>query len=1373
MLRAVRALRLTFGQDVERTEPRDAYLGLLRGFAALDDMWEADDRFTGLGLFTMDMFDRVVAERPDGGPGADREAYRRVLSEAAFAGPGATLAHFVSAPAAVDHALAWRKSTDFDAQAAVALDIQPDEVTEADRSRLFWARVKAEETLRAPGVDVPGLLRKVLGYPVQLPPTYSHAPLWNAYTRAFAAGRDATDPAVVAAHELELAGATADDTRQVVLLDGGWGSGRNYGPERQHRHVELSEIRTPAGREPAKWAEGPQPPSPHLVVADPDPGDPDRIVVQIAGKKRRVTLDVFIELVAADRSLMNRAEHVPVVLALPELGRLAPALAQRLADRLGRDVWWTSLPVNLTKAQAGDLSVLELTDGPAGSPAPTADAWQKTQPRIPALPAATSSGSAPQPVPSSAGRAAVRAVPGPGVAAPDVLDTQVLAPENPDASSDTDDVAAVVPDSSADPAQRRPAAPPLQSALRAEPAPLSSAAPVPASAGPVLAAPVAASIGNTPAAPAAVPARGTGTVSAPPARSSATFVPFWRASTHLSRKEWSSIEQSARRVARVAVAHRELGVSPQEVDIVGHSDGLPGTAWGAERIGTARAREVAAVFRRALERELAGLQAGLPAGQRPLRAADVPVRARYGGRRGAEGPSRTGEAARHTVIDVSGPSVADARQALRALAAREAERFGRPRMSREEQARQVLHLAGDAEVGPSVLGALYTLVGQARAAGQADSTGALAAFHLGQPGVLERLGLAAAGRTRYFTHRGERIPGLNGGEQAVTEFDPAEFDILRASADGSLTGGDAHQTAPWSGGRSYPVSAALRDGLVGLRWPDGALREQSIEETAAVVRACGHGPRRAGPRRHVTVVWPTRIAGDADLAQIELFANLVGRTVWVHTGIADLRPSSDVIRVVHQEGRPQGDWLAVRAHDPLAPAKAGQGWDREAYLRPVAGGHSHRRTGTSFFSPADLAGAREEFSRSLAQQTGFVHYNPATGEMSEEIPLRGPALQGSEYQAEHLFGHSLPGKVAQARPDGTYRMLDEGRIESWAARLLRRSRARWISLVSCWGGAPARPRRRPRPYRPGRGRRDAVRRQPAPAHLRGPAGRQRGTAAGAGPGTHPRRRPGRRGPAAARALHRRARAAHPVAVLPARADLAGVGQTGAYRRAAQRSPAVVRGGPGTHPGAGAGTEDHLRPRRGGRGGLPPTAARRRPPWRACGATIRHSGRGARSRWTPSSGRWRRTPPGGRASTRPATARCWQLPTRARPGVPLSAFVSMPAVEAAVRGLRRGGRRHADRAGAGIPLHRGGPALLDVLGAGEDVRRAGRCRCGGCRPQGAAPGPGRDRGRGPRGGAPPGAHPGLRRGPRRRRSARGRDGPGRGRRPPPPAVRSVG
>ncbi|OEV09944.1 hypothetical protein AN220_31525, partial [Streptomyces nanshensis] len=458
-----------------------------------------------------------------------------------------------------------------------------------------------------------------------------------------------------------------------------------------------------------------------------------------------------------------------------------------------------------------------------------------------------------------------------------------------------------------------------------------------------------------------------------------------------------------------------------------------------------------AVFRRALERELAGLQAGLPAGQRPLRAADVPVRARYGGRRGAEGPSRTGEAARHTVIDVSGPSVADARQALRALAAREAERFGRPRMSREEQARQVLHLAGDAEVGPSVLGALYTLVGQARAAGQADSTGALAAFHLGQPGVLERLGLAAAGRTRYFTHRGERIPGLNGGEQAVTEFDPAEFDILRASADGSLTGGDAHQTAPWSGGRSYPVSAALGDGLVGLRWPDGALREQSIEETAAVVRA---DMAREGLGRDVTVVWPTRIAGDADLAQIELFANLVGRTVWVHTGIADLRPSSDVIRVVHQEGRPQGDWLAVRAHDPLAPAKAGQGWDREAYLRPVAGGHSHRRTGTSFFSPADLAGAREEFSRSLAQQTGFVHYNPATGEMSEEIPLRGPALQGSEYQAEHLFGHSLPGKVAQARPDGTYRMLDEGRIESWAARLLRRSRARWISLVSCWGGAP-------------------------------------------------------------------------------------------------------------------------------------------------------------------------------------------------------------------------------------------------------------------------------------------------------------------------------
>lgn len=83
-----------------------------------------------------------------------------------------------------------------------------------------------------------------------------------------------------------------------------------------------------------------------------------------------------------------------------------------------------------------------------------------------------------------------------------------------------------------------------------------------------------------------------------------------------------------------------------------------------------------------------------------------------------------------------------------------------------------------------------------------------------------------------------------------------------------------------------------------------------------------------------------------------------------------------------------------------------------------------------------------------------MHYNPATNEISEEFPLAGPTPEDSEEKAAHLFGHGLPGRLLQAMRDGTYWLLGEGETETWAGRLLRRSRARWISLVACWGGTP-------------------------------------------------------------------------------------------------------------------------------------------------------------------------------------------------------------------------------------------------------------------------------------------------------------------------------
>lgn len=357
-LRAVRALRLTFGWDIERTSTEAEYLGLLRGIAALDDMWRADDRFDGLGPFTMDLLRRVVAARPEGGPDARQAAYRAVLAQAAAAGPGTTLAGFATLPA-VDAALAWRGKVNLDEDTSYALAVSQTAVGAPERSRMFWARVKAEETLRAPGVDPDGLIAGVLNLnPRLVPDDFLREEMWQAFTVAYAAGRDASNPAVVAAHELEIDGAMGSDSLQDTVLGTSLGDGRNFGPADEHREVDLSWIRTPSGPERAKWQptdpkSGPAQ-CPHLIVATPDPLDPGRIKVHVGGREWRVTLDAFVELVAADRLLKGRPRDVDVVLALSELGRLAPLLVQRLADRLGRGVWWTSLPVELVKGDRTD-----------------------------------------------------------------------------------------------------------------------------------------------------------------------------------------------------------------------------------------------------------------------------------------------------------------------------------------------------------------------------------------------------------------------------------------------------------------------------------------------------------------------------------------------------------------------------------------------------------------------------------------------------------------------------------------------------------------------------------------------------------------------------------------------------------------------------------------------------------------------------------------------------------------------------------------------------------------------------------------------------------------------------------------------------------
>ncbi|MFC7512679.1 hypothetical protein ACFQV4_30535 [Streptomyces thermocarboxydus] len=65
-LRLVRALRLTFGHDVDDAAD---FAELLRGVAAVDHMWRSDTDFDAAGPFMLDLLNRVVAAHRRRRPG--------------------------------------------------------------------------------------------------------------------------------------------------------------------------------------------------------------------------------------------------------------------------------------------------------------------------------------------------------------------------------------------------------------------------------------------------------------------------------------------------------------------------------------------------------------------------------------------------------------------------------------------------------------------------------------------------------------------------------------------------------------------------------------------------------------------------------------------------------------------------------------------------------------------------------------------------------------------------------------------------------------------------------------------------------------------------------------------------------------------------------------------------------------------------------------------------------------------------------------------------------------------------------------------------------------------------------------------------------
>ncbi|MGO4427757.1 lonely Cys domain-containing protein, partial [Streptomyces sp. MCAF7] len=124
-LRLVRALKSMFDVWVE---DRADFGDLLRGVAAVDEMWRADPEFEQAGPLTLDLLTRVVAAQAEPWVGVDQETARRTLSAAAEeqaarrgAGlRGAWLSEFVTLPA-LQEAAAWVRSPGAKAAAVDAL----------------------------------------------------------------------------------------------------------------------------------------------------------------------------------------------------------------------------------------------------------------------------------------------------------------------------------------------------------------------------------------------------------------------------------------------------------------------------------------------------------------------------------------------------------------------------------------------------------------------------------------------------------------------------------------------------------------------------------------------------------------------------------------------------------------------------------------------------------------------------------------------------------------------------------------------------------------------------------------------------------------------------------------------------------------------------------------------------------------------------------------------------------------------------------------------------------------------------------------------------------------------------------------------------
>ncbi|OEV25566.1 hypothetical protein AN220_13015, partial [Streptomyces nanshensis] len=392
----LRALKLTFGRDVEDT---DEFLDLMAGVEALQRMWEKE--FGAAGGFTLDAFRRTVAAHPEGRQGVDRAGYRAVLKAAREAAPDTALTAFAPLPT-VTEAAAWLTREWGSYESATRTVLRPADTGAREVSRLFWAAVKTHDALQGLGQEElearsSGVLH--LDAQGETADDAQVGKMRSLLTRAFARGRDAADPDVAAAYHLDEGGVVEEGTAlpSTRYTDGTSGEGRDFRDEAPR--VDLTRVESPDGtQEPAPWAgkdpDGNDTPPPYLVRAVVDPADTRHLLLEYSGMTLRVTHGEFVELLAADLVLRAKELRTGLVLDIPELDRLVPGLASRIAQHLGRHVWSTALPTGLSRG-GGDGSSLLGTRHPSGaSGTASGPAWTENVPVDPAEPV-----EAPRPVP--------------------------------------------------------------------------------------------------------------------------------------------------------------------------------------------------------------------------------------------------------------------------------------------------------------------------------------------------------------------------------------------------------------------------------------------------------------------------------------------------------------------------------------------------------------------------------------------------------------------------------------------------------------------------------------------------------------------------------------------------------------------------------------------------------------------------------------------------------------------------------------------------------------------------------------------------------------------------------------------------------------